>query len=94
MGGTPPMQAYLEIQDELKQYDLLNQDKDGFFPLSTRKQLVVLNKVDLLDTDSREEVKSEIKKIIGYQPIEISGVTGFGIKELLTELSKRIFSGD
>jgi GTP-binding protein len=94
MGGTPPMQAYLEIQDELKKYDRLNQDKEGFFPLSNREQLVILNKVDLLDAESRQQIRLEFENVIGYQPLEISGVTGLGIKELLTELSKRIFSGD
>jgi len=94
MGGTPPMQAYLEIQEELKNYDLLNEDKDGFFPLFIRPQLVVFNKADLLDSESRLQIAAQFKKEIGYTPLEISGVTGLGIKELLTALSNRIFLGD
>jgi GTP-binding protein len=92
--GISPIQAYKDIQTELVKYDESNKYKDGFFPLSTRPQLVVLNKVDLLDSESREIIKNEFKKIIGYTPLEISGVTGVGIKELLRELSHRIFSGD
>jgi len=94
MGGTPPIQAYQDIQNELIQYDESNKDRDGFFALSTRPQLVVLNKVDLLDLESRKRLKNEFKKIIGCTPLEISGVTGEGIKELISELAHRVFSGD
>lgn len=92
MGGVHPMQAYQDIQDELVKYDKLNSEKEGFFPLAPRPQIVVLNKVDLLDLESRQLIVNEFKKRIGYAPLEISGVTGVGIKELLAQLSNRIFS--
>ena len=92
LGGDDPLQAYQDIQFELQQYDYLNQDKEGFFPLASRPQLVVLNKVDLIDSESLQDCLAQFKSILGYKPLAISGVTGSGIKDLLVTLSNRIFS--
>lgn len=93
MGGEDPFVAFSDIQFELAEYDKLNQDKEGFFALSSRPQLVVINKIDLLDSETINILTQKFKQKIGYEPLLISGVTGKGIKELLTQLSDRIFSG-
>ena len=91
MSGRDPVQDYEDINFELKMYDEQNQDKDGFFPLSTRKQLVVLNKIDTVSSDQLMRIQNEFKKKAGISPIAISGVTGKNIKELIQEVAKEIF---
>jgi GTPase len=92
--GTKPLQAYEDIQEELKKYDGQHEGQEGFFPLLQRPQILVLNKIDLLSTEERQQIQLEFKHKTGQKPLLISGVTGLGLKELLSELSRRIFSGD
>lgn len=94
LGSVEPLQAYLDIQHELGEYDRLNADKEGFFALSTRQQIIVLNKSDLVDVATLEMIQAQFKLKTGFIPLIISGVTGRGIKELLNELSNRIFKED
>ncbi len=90
LSGRDPMQDFEDINNELKMYDQTNKDKEGFFPLSTRPQFVVLNKVDTLSEDQLVKLKNNFKKITDKEPMAISAVTGKNIKELVTELSRMI----
>jgi GTP-binding protein len=90
MSGRDPIQDYNDINHELKMYDETSEKKEGFFPLTTRPQIVVLNKIDALQADDLKKIKSKFKKVLGYEPHAISGVTGKNIKELLLELSQKI----
>lgn len=69
-------EAYTTIQNELKAYDV---------DLSSRPQVVVLNKVDGLDDDMVSDLVSQLKKAVPEStPIyAISAVAGTGIRELL-----------
>jgi len=71
-------------------YDENNQDKEGFFPLSTRPQFVVLNKIDTLSEDELSKMKSKFKKATGSEPYAVSAVSGKNIKELVNELGRQI----
>ena len=73
-------------------YDENNQDKEGFFPLSTRPQFVVLNKIDTLSEDELAKLKSKFKKATGLEPYAVSAVSGKNIKELIIELGRKILS--
>jgi len=92
LSGRNPVQDYEDINNELKSYDEANQDKDGFFPLSTREQVVVLNKIDTLSENDRARIKAEFKKKIQLEPLMISGVTGRNTKELIQLMTKMIFT--
>jgi ribosome biogenesis GTPase len=54
--------------------------------------LIVLNKIDLIDTDQRQTFfdQLEIYKRIGYQVVFVSKETGEGISELETHLKDKI----
>lgn len=91
LSGRDPMQDYEDINFELKKYDEDNQDKEGFFPLSTREQFVVLNKIDTLSADDLIKLKSVFKKKTGLEPYVISAVTGKNIKELIQDVTQKIF---
>ena len=93
MSGRDPLSDYADINVELEQYDQLNQGKDGFFPLSTRDQILVLNKIDMLSENQLLQVKTQFAKKYNLKPSDIyaiSGVTGKNIKEFLQVLANRI----
>jgi GTP-binding protein len=92
ISGRDPIQDYLDINHEIEMYDKTNKDKEGFFPLSDREQIVVLNKIDTVQAPDLERFKNEFKKKIGTVPFVISGVTGKNIKELIQEISNRLLA--
>lgn len=90
MSGRDPIQDYEDINFEIQQYDEMNKDKDGFFPLAAREQVVVLNKIDLLSKEQIEKLKSTFKKKTEVEPLVISGVTGKNTQELLTFVAGKV----
>jgi GTP-binding protein len=92
MSNQDPLQDYKDINAELKMYDEANEGKDGFFPLDSRQQLVVLNKIDTLSRDELDRVRSKFKKELGYEPLTISAVTGKNIDSLVFEIGKHLFT--
>ncbi len=90
MSGRDPMADFEDINYELKMYDELNKDKDEFFPLSSREQIVVLNKIDLLGTDQAEKLKIQFKKKFNVDVFAISAVTGKNMKEFLGYIAEKI----
>jgi len=94
MSGRDPIKDYEEINDELKMYDENNSEKEGFFSLSDRPQFVVLNKIDTLSPEDLIKLKSAFKKKTGIEPMAISAVTGKNIKELIHDLTRKIFQED
>ncbi|MBX2988169.1 MAG: GTPase ObgE [Bdellovibrionaceae bacterium] len=91
MSGRDPVQDYEDINFEIKMYDEANAGKDGFFPLSTRPQFVVFNKIDTLSADALNRLIAEFKKRTQATPVAISAVTGRGVKELIQEVAHRVF---
>jgi GTP-binding protein len=90
--GREPMQDYEDINNELKMYDEANDGKEGFFPLSTRPQLIVLNKIDTLSEDALQKLKNNIKNATGAEPYAISAVSGKNLKEFVAELGRQILT--
>lgn len=74
--GTEPLEAYKTIQEELKAYDQL---------LIKKKQMLVINKSDLLSQKDLEKLKNEFKKK-KLDPIFISAATKKNIDVLLNKL--------
>ncbi len=92
--GEEPEKLFVDLNNELNQYDEINKDEIGFFPLSKRPQIVVLNKTELLDADTKESLMKKFKKDFGVQIHLISAVAGLGLTELLKALSEKIFNED
>lgn len=93
MTASEPAQDYADINYELKMYDETNKDKEGFFPLCERPQLVVFNKIDTLSPDELEKKVRDFTKKTGVKPFVISAVTGKNIDQLVFDISGRIFEG-
>jgi GTP-binding protein len=91
MSGRDPIADYADINEELRMYDENNRGKEGFFPLSDRPQIVVLNKIDTLSDDQLAKLKIQFKKKAGIEPFAISAVSGKNIKEIINELGRLVF---
>lgn len=94
MTSDNPLQDYLDINNELKMYDESNTGKEGFFPLTERPQIVVLNKIDTLSPQALEKIQAQFKKELGYAPLAISAVTGKNTEALIFEIGKFLFQED
>ena len=77
--GREPVQDFYTINEELKSYS----DK-----LSTRKQIIVANKIDVMQDDTGLKELEELSKKEGLELFKISGVTGQGVPELLNRVSE------
>lgn len=80
VNGTSPIEAYDVIQNELKKHDP---------SLLKKKQLLVLNKLDLLSKDEFNSVKEKFKKK-KLNPIFISAVTKQNLDSMLKYLFKML----
>ncbi len=76
--------AYKTIQAELKAYG------EG---LIDKPQILVLNKADALDEETRKEKVKALKKAAKTTPYLISGVSGEGVIPLLRTVFGRIVEG-
>ncbi len=94
MTSDNPLQDYKDINFELRMYDDANQNKEGFFPLTGRPQLVVLNKTDTLQPEKLDRILNQFEKELGYRPMAISAVTGKNIEALIFEVGKHLFTDD
>ena len=90
MNGRDPIQDFDDINFEIEQYDAMNKDKDGFFPLASREQIVVFNKIDLLPKEQLEKLTKAFKKKHNTDIYPISGVTGKNISDLLNVVANKI----
>jgi len=77
--GRNPVQDFNIINEELKKYS----EK-----LSTRKQVIVANKIDVMQDNSLYKEVEEMAKEKGLEIFKISAATGEGIKELMQAISK------
>lgn len=77
--GRDPVQDYYTINEELKGYS----DK-----LSKRKQIIVANKIDIMQDDTGLKELEQLAKKEGLEIYKISGVTGEGVPELLNRVSE------
>ena len=92
-GGREPLQDYRDILLELKEYDQAKMGEEQFRPLSSRPQLVVLNKIDVLTKEKREELAEEFRRA-GVETMQISAATQYGTRELVYAIGKRIYAND
>lgn len=91
MAGKEPLDAYQEIRRELELYDEQKQGEEGFHALSTRPEIVVLNKIDSIEEMQLRSCVESFRKR-GLTVLTVSAATGKNIKELVDVLGKRVFS--
>ena len=77
--GRNPVEDFNTINMELKKYS----EK-----LSTRKQIIVANKIDIMQDDTGYKELEELAQKEGLEIYKISGATGQGVKELLDRVSE------
>lgn len=77
--GRNPVEDYYTINKELKEYS----EK-----LATRKQILVANKLDIMQDDTGLKELEELAKKEGLELFKISGVTGEGIEKLLNRVTE------
>jgi len=87
--GRRALQDYYDILHELQEYDREKSAQEGFRPLSTRPQMVVLNKIDAASRERLEEIVRDFNKA-GVETRQISAATGQGIRDLIFEMGKRV----
>lgn len=85
-----PGDAYGEIRKELEMYDQGKEGQEGFLALSTRPEIIVLNKIDTADETTLRATVDQFRKK-GMEVMTISAATGKGTKELVEVLGRRIF---
>ena len=74
-------EAYAQIRHELEAYG------EG---LADKPEVLALNKVDALDADTRAERLAALAEASGTRPLQVSGVSGEGVTELLRAALARI----
>jgi GTP-binding protein len=88
--GREPLQDYKDIMLELKEYDRAKMEEEHFRPLADRPQIVVLNKVDVISKDRREELAEQFRRA-GVETMQISAATQHGTRELVYAIGKKIY---
>ena len=76
--GRNPIEDYKTINEELKKYS----EK-----LSNKKQIIVANKIDIMQDDSGLKELEKMAKKDNIELFKISGVTGDGVTELLDRVT-------
>jgi len=76
--GRDPEDDFYKINEELKKYS----EK-----LSMRKQIIVANKIDIMQNDDLYQKLEKVAKENNLEIYKISGATGEGLKELLARVS-------
>lgn len=89
--GRDIIEDYHQINEELAKYDELYGGKYGLETLSSKPQIVVINKWDLIPEQERDIFLQTIKEQIGKEIIPISGYTSYGLEELKSVMSKLVF---
>lgn len=82
--------GYLENAD--KAYKTIVQELKEFSKeLAKKEEIIVLNKIDLIDKETRQKRLAELQKVTKKRKIFlISGVTKEGLKDLLFEISNKL----
>ena len=77
--GRNPVQDFYTINEELKTYS----EK-----LSERKQIIVANKIDIMQDETGYKELEELAKKEGLEIYKISGATGEGVSQLLDRVAE------
>lgn len=90
LSGRNPIDDYFVLNEELKAYDETQAERVPLSQLSSKEQIVLLNKIDALSLEELEKVKDEFKKN-KIKFMTISSVSGAHLQGLLYEIKDRLF---
>ena len=79
--GRNPVEDFYTINEELKKYS----EK-----LSTRKQIIVANKIDVMQDETLLSALEELAKKENLELFKISGVTGEGVEALINRVEQAL----
>lgn len=85
-------QDFCDINDELKAYDKLNEDQEGYRALSKRPQVVVFNKIDSTTPDRLEYWSNMFQKKGEKEVYKISAAARTQLSQLVHKLSSLVFT--
>lgn len=94
MSNRDPLQDLKDINYELKMYDQQHKGEEDFKPLSKRRQIIALNKADVLTSDQIQEYRELFSKKANAEVMIISAATGFNLKELIQKMGEMVFHDD
>ncbi len=78
-----------EGRDPVEDFDIINKELKNYSEkLSERKQIIVANKVDVMQDDTGYKKLEKMAKEKGIEIFKISAVTGQGLKELFVRVSE------
>ena len=79
----------LEAQEAVERFHALNKEMSLYNPeLSAKPQIVVISKMDILETEEEwERIKKDMNHI-GIEPLAVSAVTGKGIHQLIWRVAE------
>ena len=78
-----PALAYKTIRRELEEYG---------YDLAEKPEIVALNKVDAIDSETIQEKSAQLQEICKKKPLHISGVAKTGVRDALLKVSSHINS--
>ena len=87
------LQDYRKINSELREYDEHKSEQSDFVPLSSRKQIVVFNKIDSASQNRLLDLEDQFRKE-GVLPVQISAVAKKNMDQLIKEMSESVFGED
>ncbi len=85
------LQDYSDINEELKAYDKLNNEQEGYRSLSGRPQVVVFNKIDSTTPDRLEYLQAQFHKKGLADVLSVSAATRTNLAKLVNRLSEIVF---
>jgi len=88
-GGREALQDYRDIMHELEEYDRSKAGEPGYRPLLSRRQIVVLNKADVVDQSRREELVEKFRRE-GIEARWISAAAKQGVRELVLDMIRLV----
>ena len=91
MSGRDPWQDFEDINRELELYDELHKEDPEFVPLANRKQIVGLNKIDVLNDAQIEEIVEDFKEK-GIEAVPLSAATGENVENVVFKLGDIVFN--
>lgn len=85
--GRDPVEDFDDINGELEKYDEDHRHDEGFFELSTRPQIVALNKTDMIPKAELEKLQLKFRKK-KIKALPVSGLSGTGLRQLVDEMTR------
>ena len=91
--GRDVLDDYLKINQELRKYDELRGEEEGYETLSSRQQIVVFNKIDSASPERLEDLRSLFAKE-KISVLEISAASRKNVDQLVSAMCDQVFRSE